>query len=88
LEEDTVRFSQISSTLAEYRNLNESNKRLFRLNDADVSSMAAVYSWIGPSVVGRKIAFPSKIPSKKDLLEIARSLLAGVSAQLLSKGET
>ncbi len=72
LEDESVRFNEIAAVFSEYRNMNDSNKRLFRLQDADTSSMSTLSDWLSPLVSGRKVNLPTKIPSKKDLLELAK----------------
>jgi hypothetical protein len=80
IEDPVMRLSNIASVLREYRGLADGNK-LFRLADADASSLKALKQWYNRNNTSRHAVWlPCKIAGKRDLLEQARTLAANGAA--------
>ncbi len=76
IEDPAVRFADIAGVLREYRGMGDGNK-LFRLTDADASSLESIKQWHERTNTARyALWLPCKIAGKRDLLEQARALTA------------
>lgn len=77
IEDPTARFGHIADMLSEYRGFADASKRLFRLADTDATSLKSLLKWYERNNAGKHALWlPNKISAKRDLLELARSLVA------------